>query len=204
MVYWILQSEKDMSDYDFDYEIKRLSNRSSEATNPQTRSLSIIVGFNALFQATDYHYVDLSKIRSNRRFLKAVNEYMVTKRISMKNIVFYPIFLNSDGLIDCAFEFEQKKGAKLAGFGFFLKKDLRVAYSVVKITSAMQERAFRDLKKEIKAYNSFLYDDVWLIVVSKPHGRNFVVYGRDLINEKLDDIANILQKKQSTPIRISI
>ena len=179
----------------FDYEIKRFSNQSSEASNPQTRSLSIIVSFNALFQATDYHYVDLSKIRTQRDLAQAVNEYMGAKKIVMKkNAVFYPIYLRTDELLECSFELEPNNSEKkLAGFGFFLKKDLRDAYSVVKITKAMQKRAFEQLKVEIKEYNSFLYNDVWVIVVAKPYGRNFVVYGRDMIDKKLDQITELLK-----------
>ena len=73
-----------MKNYDFDYEIKHFSNKSSEISNPQTRSLSIIVAFNALFQATDYHFVKLNKIKNDSDLLKSVNEYAVLMTISIK------------------------------------------------------------------------------------------------------------------------
>lgn len=183
-----------MKDYDFDYEIKHFSNRSSEVSNPQTRSISIIVSFNALFQATDYHYVDTKKILTDKDLAKCVNKYVVSKRISMKNVVFFPIYMADDGLVKV--ERNVRMGASVAGFCFYLKKDLRSEYGVIKITQSVKDLVFSDLVADIERYNSFLHDDVWVIVVGKPHGRNFVVYGRDLIEDKLEEISAILQQNE--------
>lgn len=182
-----------MKDYDFDYEIKHFSNRSSDVSNPQTRSLSIIVSFNALFQATDYHYVNTRKIRNNKDLTECVNKYVISKRISMKNVVFFPIYMIENDLIKV--EKDVIEGRNLAGFCFFLKKDLRVEYEVVKITKLVKDLVFTDLKVDIDRYNSFLHDDVWVIVVGKPHGRNFIVYGRSFIEAKLEEINTILKKE---------
>lgn len=184
-----------MKNYDFDYEIKHFSNKSSEISNPQTRSLSIIVAFNALFQATDYHFVKLNKIKNDSDLLKSVNEYAVLMTISIKNMVFFPIYLADDGLISV------KKNVidnvAVAGFCFYLKKDLRERYGVVKITESVKDLVFKDTVEDIKRYNNFLHDDVWVIVVAKPHGRNFIVYGREFIEDKLSEINDILKKESS-------
>ena len=184
-----------MKSYDFDYEIKHFSNRSSEVSNPQTRSLSIIVAFNALFQATDYHFVDVNKIKNDDDLLKSINEYAVLMTISIKNMVFFPIYLINDGLITIRKSTED--GRTVAGFCFYLKKDLRERYGVVKITESVKDLVFKDAIEDIKRYNHFLHDDVWVIVVAKPHGRNFIVYGREFIEDKLEEINSIL-KKEST------
>lgn len=188
-----------MKNYDFDYEIKHFSNKSSEVSNPQTRSLSIIVAFNALFQATDYHFVDLNKIKNNEDLLRSINDYAVLMTISIKNMVFFPIYLINDGLITV--QKNVQDGVAVAGFCFYLKKDLRERYGVVKITETVKDLVFKDAVEDIKQYNNFLHDDVWVIVVAKPYGRNFIVYGREFIEDKLEEIDSIF-KKESTETEV--
>ena len=179
-------------DFGFDYEIKKFSNKSSENANPQVRSLSIIVSFNSIFQGTDYYYVDINKIKDSKVFDKAIGNYLVSKRIPKEEAVYFPLYINDNGNLASSRVF--CGSYRLCGFALFLKNDLRKKYSVVKITENIKNKTYQDLMLEIKDYNSFLNDDVWLIVVSKPHGRNFVVYGKDRIEDKLFEINKKLEK----------
>ncbi|MBO6225869.1 MAG: hypothetical protein J6N72_10580 [Psychrobacter sp.] len=111
----------------------------------------------------------------------------------MKNVVFFPIYLAENGLISVEKEVNPNSN-NIAGFCFYLKKDLRDKYGVIKITNKIKDLVFKDLIVDVHRYNSFLDDDVWVIVVSKPHGRNFVVYGRSFIEDKLEEISDILKK----------
>lgn len=183
-----------MSEYGFEYEVKRFSNKASEAANPQTRSISIIVSFNSIFQGTDYQYVDIKTLDSKEAFESLYNTYLVAKKISIKDVVVFPLYL--DDMADITPNDEFVGYERLCGFAFFLKKDLRQKYNIIKITKKVETIAYYDLMLEMKQYNSFLNNDVWLIVVSKPHGRNFVVYGRERIEDKLFEINKIFKKEK--------
>lgn len=178
-----------MDNASFNYEIKRFSNKSSDVSNPQLRSLSILVAFNARFQATDYHYTKENRISNSKSFHKAVRMYLGFKKISLKNVVTFPLYVDENGNLTAKHKVVK---ADVAGFAFFLKDDLREKYNIVKITRNVKKKVFEDLVVEIEDYNSFLQDDVWLVVVGKPHGKNFVVYGRRKINAKLRQIEEML------------
>ncbi len=183
-----------MNDYDdifdFEFEVKGFSNKSSKDANPQMRTLSIIVSFNSLFQGTDYHYTNVKKIRSDKAFNTTVNSYLVAKKIPAKEAVVFPLYINFNGDVFSLRHYDKDKSPYLCGFAFYLKRDLRRKYGVIKITESVVDTLHQEFLLEISDYNKFLNDDVWLIVASKPHGRNFIVYGKDRIEDKLFEINN--------------
>lgn len=181
-------------EFNFNYEIKKFSNRSSDSANPQTRGLSIIISFNSIFQGTDYYYIDIKKVKNADDFDNVVGNYLVSKKIPKDESVYFPLYTNNEGQLVCRRTY--KESIRLSGFLLVLKKDIRSEYEVFKITENVKTKVFQDLLLEVKDYNSFLDDDVWLIVVSKPHGRNFIVYGKDRIEDKLFEINKKLEREK--------
>lgn len=182
----------DLQNYNFNYELKRFSNKASCASNPQSRSKSIIVSFNGDFQATDYHYIRNQNIDSQKQLYSEVIRYMSQRMISIKNVVFFPLYVNSNEKIIPKRQIIDNSSLQIVGFAFFFKKDLRQLFNVVKIGKPYLEKAFKLLECEVENYNKFLIDDIWLIVVPRPHGKNFLVYGRENINSRLKEINSII------------